>query len=87
MVIVSCRVFSFFSYFIRGHAQLYNAHPAGYLTSYIKGAPERILAKCSTYLKDGAQEPITDEFCASYDAAYNVRLWFRHTGNMTDTLH
>jgi sodium/potassium-transporting ATPase subunit alpha len=46
-------------------------HPSGVLTAYIKGAPERVLAKCSTYLKDGAMEPITDEFRTSYDDAYN----------------
>ncbi|KAF8061678.1 aminophospholipid-transporting P-type ATPase [Lyophyllum atratum] len=46
-------------------------HASGTLTSYIKGAPERVLAKCSTYLKDGVPQPITDEFKASYDAAYD----------------
>jgi sodium/potassium-transporting ATPase subunit alpha len=46
-------------------------HQSGVLTAYIKGAPERVLAKCSTFLKDGAMEPITDEFRASYDDAYN----------------
>ena len=30
------------------------------LTAYIKGAPERVLAKCSTYLKDGEEVPITE---------------------------
>ncbi|KAF7974995.1 hypothetical protein HWV62_10595 [Athelia sp. TMB] len=43
----------------------------GDLTSYIKGAPERVLAKCSTYLKDGKPEPITEEFEKAYDDAYN----------------
>ena len=43
------------------------------LTAYIKGAPERVLAKCTTYLKDGVQHPITDDFRAAYDEAYNVR--------------
>lgn len=50
---------------------LYKPHATGILTSYIKGAPERVLAKCSTYLKDGMPEPITDTFRASYDAAYD----------------
>ncbi|KAF7799696.1 hypothetical protein EIP86_010938 [Pleurotus ostreatoroseus] len=46
-------------------------HAAGTLTSYIKGAPERVLAKCSTYLKDGQIVPITDDFRKEYDDAYN----------------
>jgi sodium/potassium-transporting ATPase subunit alpha len=43
------------------------------LTSYIKGAPERVLAKCSHYLVDGRVEPVTEAFQAQYDEAYNVR--------------
>ncbi|KAF7353783.1 Cation-ATPase-N domain-containing protein [Mycena venus] len=46
-------------------------HGDGVLTAYIKGAPERVLAKCSTYLKDGVMQPITDEFRQAYDDAYN----------------
>ncbi|TFY58665.1 hypothetical protein EVJ58_g6280 [Rhodofomes roseus] len=46
-------------------------HASGRLTLYIKGAPERVLAKCSTYLKDGQMEPMSDEFKAAYDEAYN----------------
>ncbi|KAF8894766.1 aminophospholipid-transporting P-type ATPase [Infundibulicybe gibba] len=46
-------------------------HSAGVLTSYIKGAPERVIAKCSTYLKDGVPESITDDFKEVYDDAYN----------------
>ncbi|KAJ7042076.1 aminophospholipid-transporting P-type ATPase [Mycena alexandri] len=46
-------------------------HTDGVLTSYIKGAPERVLAKCTSYLKDGVMEPITDAFRAEYDDAYN----------------
>ena len=42
------------------------------MTAYIKGAPERVLKKCTTYLKDGAKLPITDEFRKEYDEAYNV---------------
>ncbi|GJE88013.1 aminophospholipid-transporting P-type ATPase [Phanerochaete sordida] len=47
------------------------AHSSGVLTAYIKGAPERVLAKCSTYLKDGQLLPITDDFQKEYDEAYN----------------
>ena len=54
--------------------QLDKPHGEGVLTAYIKGAPERVLAKCSTYLKDGVQHPITDDFRAAYDEAYNVRI-------------
>ncbi|PPQ63350.1 hypothetical protein CVT24_006723 [Panaeolus cyanescens] len=50
---------------------LKKAHENGVLTSYLKGAPERILAKCSTYLKDGEILPITDDFRQQYDEAYD----------------
>ena len=56
------------------HSQLQKEHPEGTLTAYIKGAPERVLAKCTTYLKDGEVCPITDDFRKNYDEAYNVRL-------------
>ncbi|KAI0081422.1 aminophospholipid-transporting P-type ATPase [Panus rudis PR-1116 ss-1] len=46
-------------------------HENGTLTAYIKGAPERVLAKCSTYLKDGKEVPITDDFRKAYDKAYD----------------
>lgn len=46
-------------------------HDAGQLTSYIKGAPERVLAKSTTYLKDGRAIPIDDAFRELYEAAYN----------------
>ncbi|KAI0093821.1 aminophospholipid-transporting P-type ATPase [Irpex rosettiformis] len=46
-------------------------HSDGVLTSYIKGAPERVLAKCTTYLEDGKALPITDDFRKAYDDAYN----------------
>lgn len=52
--------------------QLNKPHSTGKLTSYIKGAPERVLAKCSTYLKDGQTHPITDDFRTAYDNAYDV---------------
>ncbi|KAF8328688.1 aminophospholipid-transporting P-type ATPase [Cantharellus anzutake] len=45
-------------------------HENGVLRSYIKGAPERVLEKCSTFLQDGVQHPITDEFKQKYDEAY-----------------
>ncbi|EJD46213.1 P-type cation-transporting ATPase [Auricularia subglabra TFB-10046 SS5] len=46
-------------------------HKDGVLVSYIKGAPERVLAKCTTYLVDGKAEPITDDFKNAYDNAYS----------------
>ena len=53
--------------------QVDKSHSKGSLTSYIKGAPERVLSKCSTFLaKDGSVEPVTDEFRESYDNAYDV---------------
>jgi sodium/potassium-transporting ATPase subunit alpha len=50
------------------------SHPAGPLTLYIKGAPERVLGKCNTFLKNGEQVPITEEFRKEYDEAYDVKL-------------
>ena len=49
-------------------------HKDGVLASYIKGAPERVLAKCSTYFVDGKEVPISDEFKKAYDNAYTVRV-------------
>ncbi|KJA21119.1 hypothetical protein HYPSUDRAFT_42489 [Hypholoma sublateritium FD-334 SS-4] len=46
-------------------------HQSGVLTAYIKGAPERILAKCTTYLKDGKMVPVNDKFKEDYDEAYD----------------
>ncbi|KDQ59725.1 hypothetical protein JAAARDRAFT_192199 [Jaapia argillacea MUCL 33604] len=46
-------------------------HANGSLTLYIKGAPERVLGKCTTYLKDGQMLPITDEFKREYDSSYD----------------
>lgn len=54
-------------------SQLDKPHASGKLTLYIKGAPERVLDKCTTYLKDGSIEPMSDEFKVAYDEAYNVR--------------
>ena len=54
-------------------------HDAGGLTSYIKGAPERVLAKSTTYLKDGKVVPIDDTFRELYESAYNVCS--HHTGS------
>lgn len=42
------------------------------MISFIKGAPERVLAKCTTFLKDGKPETITPEFREAYDRAYDV---------------
>ncbi|KAF9557188.1 aminophospholipid-transporting P-type ATPase [Agrocybe pediades] len=46
-------------------------HAEGPLTAYIKGAPERVLAKCTTYLKDGQKVQIDDAFKKQYDEAYD----------------
>ena len=46
---------------MRAVLQLEKQHKSGPLTAYIKGAPERVLAKCSTYLKDGEMVPMSDE--------------------------
>ena len=48
-------------------------HKYGCLTLYIKGAPERVLKKCTSYMKeDGSLAPIDDDFRKQYDEAYNV---------------
>jgi sodium/potassium-transporting ATPase subunit alpha len=52
-------------------------HDTGRLVSYIKGAPERVLAKSATYLKNGRSIPIDDAFRQSYEDAYNVWFPFR----------
>ncbi|KAF8528202.1 aminophospholipid-transporting P-type ATPase [Hysterangium stoloniferum] len=46
-------------------------HADGYLSIFLKGAPERVLAKCTTYLKDGKVTPIDDDFKTSFDDAYS----------------
>lgn len=46
-------------------------HAEGSLSAYLKGAPERVLAKCSTYLKDGERVPIDDGFRTLFDKAYD----------------
>jgi len=51
-------------------------HDTGLFTSYIKGAPERVLAKSTTYLKNGKVFPIDDVYKESYEAAYNVRFFY-----------
>ena len=58
-------------------------HDAGHLTSYINGAPERVLAKCTTYLKNGKAVPIDNVFKELYESAYNVCL--HHTGSNSIT--
>ncbi|KZS98811.1 aminophospholipid-transporting P-type ATPase [Sistotremastrum niveocremeum HHB9708] len=47
------------------------AHSTGPLTALIKGAPERVLARCTTFLQNGQALPLTDDFRAAYDDAYN----------------
>ncbi|KZP01143.1 aminophospholipid-transporting P-type ATPase [Calocera viscosa TUFC12733] len=46
-------------------------HANGPLTIMMKGAPERVLMKCDTYLADGQALPLTDEIKKEYDDAYN----------------
>ncbi|PPQ82387.1 hypothetical protein CVT25_008348 [Psilocybe cyanescens] len=46
-------------------------HANGALTAFIKGAPERVLAKCTCFLENGEMIPITDEFRREYDEAYD----------------
>jgi sodium/potassium-transporting ATPase subunit alpha len=58
-------------------------HDTGRLTSYIKGAPERVLAKCTTYLKNGEVCPIDDVFKESYEVAYNVSCLCGNGGFLT----
>lgn len=46
-------------------------HQDGFLTVLLKGAPERVLAKCSTYLKEGVPTPVDESFNKSFDDAYS----------------
>jgi len=52
-------------------------HENGVLQSYIKGAPERVLAKCTHFLRGGAIWEMTDEFKGLYDEAYSVCSFLR----------
>lgn len=61
-------------------------HDTGRLVSYIKGAPERVLAKSTTYLKNGRAVPIDNVFKESYEAAYNVWSPFALPLNLSFTL-
>ncbi|KAH9473147.1 hypothetical protein Pst134EA_000223 [Puccinia striiformis f. sp. tritici] len=45
-------------------------HPNGDLTLYLKGAPERVLERCSHVLINGEAIPVTDKFKADYGEAY-----------------
>ena len=47
------------------------------MQSYIKGAPERVLSKCTHFLQGGTIWKITDEFRGLYDEAYSVRPLLR----------
>jgi sodium/potassium-transporting ATPase subunit alpha len=47
-------------------------HDTGRFVSYIKGAPERVLAKCTMCMKNGRVQPIDNVYKESYEAAYNV---------------
>lgn len=51
-------------------------HDTGRFVSYIKGAPERVLAKSTTYLKNGKVLPIDNVYKESYEVAYNVCFSF-----------
>src|SRR5258707_15134487 len=61
-------------------------HDTGRFTSYIKGAPERVLAKSTTYLKNGKVLPIDNVYKESYEAAYNVS-YLCGTGELSLTSH
>ncbi|CAG8718792.1 9822_t:CDS:2, partial [Dentiscutata erythropus] len=45
-------------------------HDNGYLTLYIKGAPERVLKLCSTILTELGITPLTSDHKQSYDETY-----------------
>ncbi|SCV71466.1 BQ2448_3054 [Microbotryum intermedium] len=48
-------------------------HATGRLTLYLKGAPERVLARCSTYLgSDGSLRQVDDAFKAAYTVSYDA---------------
>jgi sodium/potassium-transporting ATPase subunit alpha len=54
-------------------AQVNKTNQNSNLTSYIKGAPERVLQKCSSYMNgDGNVVSIDDAFRVAYEDAYNV---------------
>lgn len=45
-------------------------HDSGDLTLYLKGAPERVLGRCSHVLVNGQTVPLTDDMKSQYDEAY-----------------
>lgn len=61
-------------------------HEDGMLQSYIKGAPERVLGKCTHFLQDNKIWQITDEFKTLYDEAYSVRHIRRIYHTLADIL-
>lgn len=71
LVIVSLQVVSL-THVLMYDLQLNKEHSSGGLTAFIKGAPERVLAKCTSYLEDGKAVPMTDKFKGEYDEAYDV---------------
>ena len=76
LVIVSCRCLRAVKRFrdLALRLQVEKPHEDGALSLYIKGAPERILGKCTSYLLNGEMVPISEEFRKQYDDAYNVRI-------------
>ncbi|KAG0148852.1 hypothetical protein CROQUDRAFT_40800 [Cronartium quercuum f. sp. fusiforme G11] len=51
-------------------AVVHKPHVTGDLTLYLKGAPERVLARCAYVLINGEAIPLTDEIKTQYDEAY-----------------
>lgn len=78
---LSIGVFSFSFHYLFAYrvAQLFSSFPFlvkkihydGFLTVMLKGAPERVLAKCSTYLKEGVPTPVDASFNTAFDDAYS----------------
>ncbi|TFK25780.1 aminophospholipid-transporting P-type ATPase [Coprinopsis marcescibilis] len=50
---------------------LQKPHKNGVLTLLMKGAPERVLSKCATFLENGDALPMTEDFKAAYNDAYD----------------
>lgn len=48
------------------------SHSSGFLTQFMKGAPERVLKVCSHYLMDGKLFPVDENYKASFTRAYEA---------------
>lgn len=59
-----------FSSATKWHLTIFQLHDAGHYTVFMKGAPERVLNRCSTYRKGDEVFPVTDAFKEEFQQKY-----------------